>query len=93
MSIGIGVHCTETKTVSVFKQHTSNVNVDSKITVIFTAKNLPVFDYGIFGAGVVQEVKPVGMLCNLIESNGVECLAAISSPYKSYPLADRRYRS
>lgn len=79
--------------VSVFKQHTSNVNVDRKITVIFTAENLPVFNYGIFGAGIVHEVKPVGMLCNLTESIGVECLAAITSPCKSYPLADRRYRS
>ncbi|WP_431195629.1 hypothetical protein [Escherichia coli] len=48
--------------------------------------NLPLFDYGIFGAGVVQEVKSVGMLCNLFESIGVECLAAITSPCKSYPI-------
>lgn len=43
-------------------------------------ENLPVFDYGFFGAGVNHGVKPVGMLCNLIESIEVECLGGDHLP-------------
>ncbi|SAF44034.1 Uncharacterised protein [Enterobacter cloacae] len=58
----------------VFEQPTSDISRNRQITGFFTAENLPVFDYGFFGAGVDQGVKLIGMFCNLIEPIEVECL-------------------
>ena len=58
----------------VFEQPTSDISRNRQITGFFTTENLPVFDYGFFGAGVDKGVKLIGMFCNLIESIEVECL-------------------